>query len=726
MKCRAALRTVAAALMAGSSPYLLGEDTMRTVTDPITRLVHITYSVPPDAPETVRVQCSWKRTADNEWTPARVEPLLSPTAWELLGDDDWQPWLRGEVIEKRAAGLERTVLFNPYPDAQKDGVADVTFRVEISAPDGNTLATHSATVHADNSDVIYADDWTQVMQKQAVSTENKPGLWQTETGAPADAAPFATRGTRLHGPGGTDLPQLTYPMDLKGTYAIFVYAYGRVKIRLTGDERADPISNNTPYHEQLWKWAPMDWQHIVLKQNYAFTGPADTSVDYIKLVPLTPELVAQLDSRFGTPDKIVASYWEPYSYAFSDYVQDAFWHREYLSAYAEADVSIVDNQLGRFGAKVVFESRVADQLLYQTRGDPIGAITHPTTTNVGRMQQYTNTLQASLKYGAELGLTVHANFGASNCYPGSPLQGDFSKNHPEWMRGAALRYEVPEVRAFVLALYREALDIGAPGISIDFCRYPEAIDSVETCNTFFRELRELADSAGRKRNTHITILTRFPAHGVRRSEYFDYATWAREGWVDIICPSNIQGRFHYFDITPYQDAVQGTDCTLLPQIDALSWGLPMPGLFLWRAQQLYEKGVAGIYIYQGDALVISHPRLRRYVRMLRSSNAVKRFWDEDRERRSKASKGIYITSFNQLPGYHGWERLHVWVDGIPMGEMEIYLDDKPAGRFDGPPYLLGGQGPEGDKAIPKGEHILRIRVRDGDGWLEKTFRIVGA
>jgi len=700
------------------------ENTMRFEVDPLSRLIHVIYTVPEESPDEVKVQCVWAGQGSDDWRPARVHPLLSDTAWELIRQDDWAPWVRGEVVERRAAGLERTVVFNPYPEAQAEGKVDVRFRVTITGEEGRQLSEQQIRIRADNSDVVYVDDWSQVMQKQAIAEDGKPRCWVLQRGVATGASPFATAGTRLYGKGGAELPQLTYPLDLRGPYAVFVYAFGGVKLRLSGDERYDRLGASLPYREELWKWAPMDWQHLIVRQNYAFTGPAATSLDYVKLVPLTPELVAELESPFGKPDKIVATYWEPYSYAFSDNVQDVFWHREYLGAYRDADVSIVDTQLGRFGAKVVFESRVSDQLLYQTRGDPIGAIRHPTTTNVGRMQQYTNTLQSTLKFGRELGLTVHANFGATNCYPGSPLQGEFSKQHPEWMRSAFLRFEVPQVQEFVLSLYREALEIGATGLSIDFCRYPEAVESKETCNTFFRRLRALADEFGAARETHIPILTRFPAQGVRRWQFFDYATWAKEGWVDYICPSNIQGRFHYFDTAPYEAAVRGTQCVLLPQLDALSWGLAIPGLFLWRVERLYERGVPGIYIYQADSPIINSPTKRRYVRIARSRDAVKRFWERDVLLRPRQSKGIFISPFNQLPGYHRWERLHVWLEGIPMGEVEIYLDDQRINHFDGPPYMVGTQGYDGDTAMPRGKHQLRIRARDGDGWLEQVFEIV--
>ncbi len=65
--------------------------------------------------------------------------------------------------------------------------------------------------------------------------------------------------------------------------------------------------------------------------------------------------------------------------------------------------------------------------------------------------------------------------------------------------------------------------------------------------------------------------------------------YSREGWVDYLRPSAIQGRFHYFDVAPYQKAVRDTRCRLLPNLDALGWGLPIPGPFLWRVADLYAR-----------------------------------------------------------------------------------------------------------------------------------------
>ena len=57
--------------------------------------------------------------------------------------------------------------------------------------------------------------------------------------------------------------------------------------------------------------------------------------------------------------------------------------------------------------------------------------------------------------------------------------------------------------------------------------------------------------------------------------------------------------------------------------------------------------------------------------------------------------------------------------------MEFILDGKLVHRCDGPPYLLGTEEYASDGVLPTGKHTLLIRARDGEGWVERSFEIVG-
>ena len=198
------------------------------------------------------------------------------------------------------------------------------------------------------------------------------------------------------------------------------------------------------------------------------------------------------------------------------------------------------------------------------------------------------------------------------------------------------------------------------------------------------------------------------------------------GWVDYLCPSNIQGRHLHLDMEPYAEAVRGTKCMLLPCVDALTWGLAMPGPFLWRVGQLYQAGAGGLYVYQADGRILGRPEDRRCMRLLASSDGVRKFWEEDKRLRPLCSKGIYLSQPSDPDGLiHGYERVRVWLEGVEMGEVEFLLDGKRVNRCPGPPYLLGSEDRASDSVVPRGEHRLTVRARDGAGSLEQTFAIKG-
>ncbi len=630
--------------------------------DPLTRYVFVTYPVSADAPEEVEVRCAFSPRGRAEWKPAAVTPFLSATALRLARVEDWNRWMReGLLTECRAAGLKRTVVFHPYPDAERDGRVDVDFRIQLATTSKRMLATLQTRVQVDNTDVVLVEDWSQVYQREAVVLNAEPAGRQWIYRTKVRSSDPVSRGDALYCPshGDVPLPQLTYPLDLRGAYAIFVCTSpgSQVTLRLTGDESSHLARSLRYQDEMLFAWRTMDREDLIIGQSHSNGGFAHGQIDYVRLVPLSPSLVKELEAEWSGPrDKQVAAYYEPYSWAFNEVAEHNWQHFAPLSLYAAAGVDIVDAQFGRFGMKPVYETRLVDRLLYNTTGDPYGDGTIPKSLGVGRMQQYTASMRSILRYSRFLGLSPSANFGASACYLGSPIQEEVSKKHPEYLREESLRFELPEVRKYALDLYREMLQLGADSLSLDFCRYPETIDKAETATLFLRELRALTKEHGNAR-----IIVRFPGTGVRAWEKFDYRAWIKEELIDILVPSNIINRHMHIDMQPYVQAVRGSSVKLLPNVEGNCAGIEMPGLFLWRVKQVYDAGVDGIYIYQADARLLGRfTDDARTMKVLGSSEAVNRFWQRDAEERPQRSKGVYPTpSQYQNDVYWYWERLHV-------------------------------------------------------------------
>jgi len=704
---------------------------LTTHIDPVSRYVFVQYRIPAATGNLAHVRCE-VRLPGGGWRPAAVWKHISDTARRLLSDAEWDDGvLRGRLCERRAAGRLCTLVWNPFTLVA--GRADATFRVTVSAGD-RELASACGEIYLENDDVVVLDDWSGVVQESLVSEAPESGqaVWwlrRDRAGECARAGSCSLEVWEKH----IALPPLTYPLDLHGPHAVFVQLppkLGLVELRLSGDERTERFDSHRPGEEIFWRWADLIRQHLVIKQPHCTVDEYEDEfrahLDHVRFVPLAAETVQTLESTWAADGerRPVIGYSEPYSWAFAEKVESNLQHREPLLAFAEARVDWVDIQIGRAGCRMVDESRVGSQLLADTLGDPVrGEV--PRTSNVGRMQQFTNTLATQLRYARQLGMQPVANLGATNCYPGSPLEADFSRQHPEWRDGACLRYEVPEVRQYVLALFEEALELGADRLSIDWCRYPHSVRSADTVTGFFRELRALTDRWGEGCGGRLDIVTRFPARGVPAWEHMDYATWAREGLVDVLVPSNIQARHLSFDVGEYLEAVRGTSTRVFPCVDALHWGLTQPGMWLRRILECYEAGSHGIYIYQCDAPVLGGPESRRWVSLIGSVDALRRWRNREQDEQARYSKAIYLNEPLEGEEYRSCGRVRVWVEGLAAeGEVELLVDGEKLNVCAGPPYVLTSEEGEDDGAIPAGKHALTVRARDGDGWLQQDFEIV--
>ena len=133
--------------------------------DPVTRLVHVSYQIPKSAPDSITIDVKATEYGKNHWKPAHVQKLRSETAIGLCPGKDWdQELLQGKITERNAAGLQRTFIWSPYPEFEKDGHVNAILRVTLSY--NKIKITEKITVITDNSDVVYIENWDNVLQKK--------------------------------------------------------------------------------------------------------------------------------------------------------------------------------------------------------------------------------------------------------------------------------------------------------------------------------------------------------------------------------------------------------------------------------------------------------------------------------------------------------------------------------------------------------------------------------
>jgi len=268
------------------------------------------------------------------------------------------------------------------------------------------------------------------------------------------------------------------------------------------------------------------------------------------------------------------------------------------------------------GSRVNYPSKVSELVgagvtNFGRRGDQIAAETLRRLADEG-----VDTLQVVAKACHEGGLLCYATMRMNGDYaPGAKddsltrqLNSDFWRTHPEWrVRGpkgedkTKLSYAFPDVRAFKLAILREAAARDIDGIHLDFLRHPPffgyeeplvqafrqkhgldprtlpATDPrwaplrAEIMTGFLREVRQLLDEAGRQKGRRLGLSAR-----VDWCEHTalgcDIATWLKAGLLDYLAVGQHSLGGYEFDLAPFVNMARGTGCAVLFAEEAILSG----------------------------------------------------------------------------------------------------------------------------------------------------------
>lgn len=165
-------------------------------------------------------------------------------------------------------------------------------------------------------------------------------------------------------------------------------------------------------------------------------------------------------------------------------------------------------------------------------------------------------------HGISPWLTMRMNDVHFTEHPDFFIHSSFWREHPEYHRvpwsvhayaDRALDYGLAPVREYALAFIAELFDrYDLDGLELDWMRFiyhfkpGREREGGKALVSFFREVRRLADDAGRKRGRRIEISTRVPAHpeSARRLG-LDAVEWAKLGLVDQITPSPFFGTTNF-------------------------------------------------------------------------------------------------------------------------------------------------------------------------------------
>lgn len=718
---------------AGSGLFAAAGLPLKLEFDPASANGRITYQVPADAPDEIVVTARY-RLADDDFAPATVNKYRSETATRIVGRDRSGLLAReqkeGRVTEYLAAGRSRTLLWTtagqlPYGDRV---AGELRLTIAPAAEPETILAEGTASFAADFSRVVMLDRFAgnPAIHPDIVSPEklSAPGWYQSAEGLEVYEKEDL-------------LEPLMYRPELTGYYAIYLAVprtgYGEIEVELTGDGFSQRFAGFDG-HEYFWKMARLDGEHFIIRQPYRTLGKLNDALRarlrYVKFVPVTEaEYRKYAANRTAKRDKFVAAYFEPYSWAFRDFVTAESKFLEAAAAYREAGVDLVDTQVGRGGSKPQYPSAIELPLLGKTRGDaPAGSKESPFSLGTGRMIRLTDPARAMLRAGKAYDLAVSINFGAANNYKGGELEGALVAAKPElFIDRFFLDYANPEARRALLVHFEEVLRRGARRLSLDFCRYPHGVRSPEDANAFLRELRQLAD---RYRGTgdRITILVRFPVPGCkgidRQNSKFQPAVWIREKLIDFLVPADFAG-MPQFDVRPFVAMAKGSRVKVLPCIEGLKFGPPFPGAALDRADEFYRAGADGLYVYQADAHIVGsmtglgdvdHDTFRTFG----SSELVRQAVAREKARHADYSTDVY---WNFPLPYQSYRALF-WIEGVTPEKVEMYIDGELVTSRTAPPWMLGEQGFENHyRFLGKDKKAKAVLYLPGGKTLTKEFDV---
>jgi hypothetical protein len=381
----------------------------------------------------------------------------------------------------------------------------------------------------------------------------------------------------------------------------------------------------------------------ISQQSGGFAKPG--GVAHVKLVPLTEaEVAVWQEDRAESAHRRVTMTLDGFSFIYERRPTTAAALRAEVEPLRDADVDTLILQVG--GADMVSYASAVGELrgpgveVFARKGDRFYA-----EAIAELVRQGVNPTRELMQAAQGMGIRVHVAIRPaawSHSEPFSEFFGSrFYEQHPEWRcldRDGAplsrLSLAVPEVRAHLLAVLREAVGFGADGAAVLFTRgVPLVVYEEAFCELFRQrfgaEARDAGDDDGRVRGLRAEILTGFlreiramlDDEGNRRTpprrlelsatvladepdnlRYgIDIRGWATAALLDLVCPAPAGGgRATAVDLGFFRAACQSTATRVRPMLTA--WDLGGAEAFLSRAYDWYDAGAEGLALWDGTCL----------------------------------------------------------------------------------------------------------------------------
>ena len=352
---------------------------------------------------------------------------------------------------------------------------------------------------------IYRADLDRCTPADALAAEPRLRRWRT-----LNYEIDSLSGTMLLAGPETAAPAITYPLNLRGLYAVSVGVLPitsseeghqlAILLKRSGDETftaltLPPQSDGGPHHheivEMFWRITDLTGHGLQIGQNGARVAPGDNAgsfecaparVAYFKLVPLTDaETRAFQSDQQGSDTRCLFAHNDAHGPHYQYRLTTPEHVRREIEPYRDTDFSRIYWEAGG-GDQTSYFSQVGGRHTFDLgdfgrRGDRMHAESWHEF-----QQQGVDPFDVALEYTHEIGLQFHASYRVAGFHYPPPLDhfntGDsFYKKHPEW-RGVdrtgrqtpRMAYSFPEVRQFVISLLREIAQRPIDGICLLYNR----------------------------------------------------------------------------------------------------------------------------------------------------------------------------------------------------------------------------------------------------------------
>ncbi|NOY82407.1 MAG: hypothetical protein GXP31_15515 [Kiritimatiellaeota bacterium] len=523
---------------------------------------------------------------------------------------------------------------------------------------------------ARSADAVVLRDMSRVEPRTALARRATKGKWKL---IPYESG--GHDGTMVWASPETGAPEISLPLGVKGWHAVFVGIPApsgltkRVLLRLDNDPAFVPRARvSGAIEEVFFKTADLTGRTLRIAQRDSSKCQA-AGVAYVKLIPLTEAEQARVQAGRADPAlrRLVTSI-DGFSYIYNRRPTSRSALLQEVEVYRNTDFKILMLQMG--GADMVnYPSRFGEM-----RGQDLDDFARPGDRSYAEAirilaEKGINPTQVLIEGAHDAGMTVYVSIRPGAWKHTPPLDDFFGsrfyEQHPEWRcrdrQGndvARMSFAVPQVRALLVDVLREAVAFGADGACIIYVRGvpfvlfekpfvdlfrkrhgldPRSLEDddpriralrCELMTQFMREVRKMLDEEGERRGVRLRQAAYVLATEADNLRFgLDVAAWCRDGLVDVLCPYAGAGgaRTRAYDMAFFKRVCAPNKVRVYPTF--VAWQLSNMEKMVKDALRLYAAGADGLSFWDGNSVAARMDRWAVVSRMGHESEMQRRLED---------------------------------------------------------------------------------------------------